>query len=693
MNALRDLLVEIGTEELPPKALKRLSDAFRDGIEQGLEKADLAFGEVKSYATPRRLAVLVRNVALRQPDKLVERRGPAMTAAFDDDGVPTKAALGFAKSCGVEMDELEKLETDKGAWLVFKTEHKGEAAAALIPAIVNEALDKLPIPKRMRWGALRSEFVRPVHWVVLLFGDEVIDTEILSVRSGRETRGHRFHHPHAMYLGEPAAYGPLLESEGKVIADFAERREAIRAQVLEIAHKVRGRAVIDEDLLDEVTGLVEWPVAVLGNFEERFLEIPAEALVSAMKGHQKYFHVVDEDGMLLPHFITVSNIESRSPEHVQGGNERVIRPRLTDADFFWNKDRSRPLSARLESLKAVVFQKKLGSLYDKTQRAKALAGVIAPALRADQAQAERAAELGKCDLMTEMVGEFPELQGIMGRYYATHDGESAEVAAALDEQYKPRFAGDSLPESTTGRIVAIADKLDTLVGIFGIGQLPTGDKDPFALRRAALGVLRIMMEAGLDLDLAELLESAAARFEADGISLAKGVTEQVFDFMMERLRNLYHEAGVAADTFEAVLARRPPRPLDFDKRIKAVTAFRQLPEAESLAAANKRIHNILKKAEGTIPEKADPAVLREEKELALFERVEALASEIQPLFRQREYEQALKRLAVLKEPVDEFFNDVMVMTEEVDLRSNRLALLNSLGSLFLEIADLSKLQG
>jgi glycyl-tRNA synthetase beta chain len=689
----RDLLIEIGTEELPPKALPTLSGAFRQGIEDGFAKAGLSVGAVQEFASPRRLAVLVKGLPVGQADKTVERRGPALTAAFDEEGVPTKAAQGFAASCGVTVDQLERVETDKGAWLVHRSVQPGRLTADIIPEIVRASLDRLPIPKRMRWGDLEAEFVRPVHWVVMLFGDEVIDCEILSVRSGRETRGHRFHHPAPLYLGEPEAYEPLLLSEGRVIADFAKRREAVRAQVLEAAAQLGGHAVIDEALLDEVTALVEWPVAIVGDFEQRFLEVPAEALVSSMKGHQKYFHVIDAHGLLLPHFIAIANIDSREPEHVRAGNERVIRPRLSDASFFWNQDRRQPLAARMEQLKTVVFQQKLGSLQAKSERIAALARAIAEAIGGDAAQAERAGRLGKCDLMTAMVGEFPELQGIMGRYYALHDGEPAEVAAALDEQYMPRFAGDGLPATATGQALAIADRLDTLAGIFGIGQLPTGDKDPFALRRAALGVLRTCIEKQLDLDLRALLDQAAARLRSDGVKIADTTAEQVFDFMMERLRAYYQDAGVTADTFEAVLARQPARPIDFDARIRAVTAFRRLPEAESLAAANKRIQNILRKAETAVPEQAQAALFVEPAERALGEQLAALEGEVRALLGERRYEDALCRLAGLRGAVDGFFDAVMVMAEDAKLRDNRLALLKRLGDLFLEMADISRLQG
>jgi glycyl-tRNA synthetase beta chain len=690
MTDQRDLLIEIGTEELPPKALKKLSEAFTSGILEGLDKAELAYGSVKSYATPRRLAVLIHNLNTTQSDKAVEKRGPALQSAFDEDGNPTKATEGFARSCGITVDQLEKLETDKGAWLVYRSMQQGRDTAGLIPAIVQESLNKLPIPKRMRWGALEAEFVRPVHWVVMLFGDDVIDAEILCVKSGRDTWGHRFHHPNPIFLGEPAAYAPILETTGHVIADFADRREAIRAQVMEAAASHGGSAVIDEELLDEVTGLVEWPLAVVGSFEERFLEVPPECLISAMKGHQKYFHMVDANGALMPNFITISNIESRRPEYVREGNERVIRPRLTDADFFWRQDKKLKLEDQLERLKSVLFQSKLGSVYDKSQRVSSLAEHIAQVIGGDGKKAARAALLAKCDLMTNMVFEFTELQGIMGRYYATHDGEDTEVAAALDEQYMPRFAGDELPVGKIGQALAIADKLDTLIGIFGIGQLPSGDKDPFALRRAALGALRIIIEKQLDLDLKATLEHSAET--SIGLFDNPGVINQVFDFMMIRLKAYYADTGVAPDTFEAVLAQQPTHPLDFDARIKAVTAFRQLPEAVSLAAANKRIGNILKKVEEAIPASVDPSRFIDAAEKALAAKIETMAGVVAPLFAARNYEAALKELAVLRPEVDTFFDEVMVMADDATVRTNRLALLKRLSGLFLEVADLGQLQ-
>ena len=690
MSDVRDLLIEIGTEELPPKALLRLSQSLEVSVRKGLEQAGLAFGTVHSYAAPRRLAIWIEQLVTAQSDREQLRRGPALTAAFDADGNPTSGAQGFARSCGVEVEQLEKLETDKGAWLVHRALERGRETAVLIPDILVQALNQLPIPKRMRWGAGTAEFVRPVHWVVLLFGDSVIETEILGVKSGRETRGHRFHHPGNIYIGEPAAYAPLLETEGRVVADFAARREAIRGQVIEAGVAAGGRALIDDDLLDEVSALVEWPVAVVGDFETRFLEVPSEALISTMQDNQKYFPVVDEQGKLLPHFITISNIISRDPAQVKAGNERVVRPRLTDAAFFWNQDRKQRLETHFDKLGGMVFQSKLGTLLDKQKRVAKLAGRIAASIGGDAQQAERAALLAKCDLLTHMVFEFPELQGIMGRYYAQHDGEPAEVAQALDEQYRPRFAGDALPTSITGQALAIADRLDTLVGIFAIGQPPTGDKDPFALRRAALGLLRILIEGQRDLDLAELLASAAESFPT---SLHAGAAiEAVFDFMMERLRAYYTDAGIAPDVFDAVRAQRPTRPLDFHARLHAVTEFRALPEAESLAAANKRIGNILRKTDESIPGAVDSARLVDTAELDLAQALDALRLDVAAQFDRGDYTEGLCRLAALREPVDRFFDNVMVMVEDVGLRANRLALLQQLQGLFLRVADLSRLQ-
>jgi glycyl-tRNA synthetase beta chain len=690
MSEHRDLLIEIGTEELPPKALLRLSQAFTDGVRKGLEQAGLDFGNLHSYAAPRRLAIWIEQLATAQADREQVRRGPALTAAFDGEGNPTPGAQGFAKSCGVTVDQLEKLETDKGVWLVSRMLERGRSTAELIPDIVTQSLQQLPIPKRMRWGSGTAEFVRPVHWIVLLFGDEIIDAEILSVKSGRETRGHRFHHPEPIYIGEPAAYAPLLETEGHVMVDFDARREAIRGQVIEAGVAAGGKALINDDLLNEVTALVEWPSAVTGGFETRFLDVPAEALISTMQDNQKYFPIVDAQGKLLPHFITIANIISRDPAQVKAGNERVVRPRLTDAAFFWNQDRKQKLEDRIERLGAMVFQTKLGTLLDKQQRVAKLAKHIATLLGAQPLLAERAAMLAKCDLLAQMVFEFPELQGIMGRYYALHDGEPAEVAQALDEQYWPRFAGDRLPETITGQILAIADRLDTLVGIFAIGQLPSGDKDPFALRRAALGVLRILIECGIDLDLTELLSTAAQNF--DPKLKAAAAIDGVFDFMMERLRAYYADVGITPDVFDAVRAQRPTRPLDFHARLHAVTEFRGLTESASLAAANKRIGNILRKTDETIPATINSAKLVDVAEQMLASALDNLRESVNAQFDRGDYTEGLKSLAALREPIDQFFDNVMVMAEDATLRANRLALLQQLQALFLRVADLSRLQ-
>ena len=688
----RDLLVEIGAEELPPKALRRLSTAFLEGIVRGLDDAALSHGKAVPFATPRRLAVRVPSVALTQPDRQMERRGPALQAAFDADGNPTRAAEGFARSCGVTVAELERLESDKGAWLVWRSVQKGQPAAELIPHIVRAALDGLPIPKRMRWGDLDAQFVRPVHWAVVLLGDQVVETELLAVTSGRATRGHRFHHPAALDVPDAAAYEGLLR-EARVVASFEERCETIRTLAEQAGREAGGRAVIDEALLEEVAAMVEWPVAVTGRFEERFLQVPQEALISTMKANQKYFHVVDGEGRLLPRFITIANIESRDPDVVREGNERVIRPRLADAEFFWNQDRKQPLDAHVERLATILFQQKLGTLHDKAARVEHLATWIAARIGGDETWARRAAWLAKCDLMTEMVYEFPELQGIMGRYYAAADGEPEEVSRAMEEQYLPRFAGDRLPGTRTGQALAVADKLDTVCGLFAIGQPPTGSKDPFALRRNALGALRILIEGGLDIDLESLLEEArqalGERVETDDL------TGQVFDFMMERLRAWYHDQGVAPDSFEAVLARRPTRPLDFHHRLLAVSHFRSLPEAEALAAANKRIANILRQAREKgidFPERVETARLESEPERDLAEAVERLEQEVGPLAEAGEYEPALGRLASLREVVDRFFDQVMVMVDDPPLRGNRLALLARLQALFLRVADISRLQ-
>ncbi|AZT82099.1 glycine--tRNA ligase subunit beta [Marinobacter sp. NP-4(2019)] len=688
--ATQDFLVELGTEELPPKALKPLSDAFTAGIARGLEDAGIAFGKVESFAAPRRLAVRVRDLADAQPDKSVEKRGPAVKAAFDDAGNPTRALTGFATSLGVTPDQLDTLETDKGAWVVYRTVEKGRPTVELMPELVEQSLAGLPIPKRMRWGAYRTEFVRPVHWAIMLFGNKVIDTPIMGLTPGNKTRGHRFHCPKSLIVPTPGDYEVVLKQEGYVIADFAERREQIRSGVTALAEKeADGKAVIDEELLDEVTALNEWPVPLIGRFDERFLEVPAEALISSMKEHQKYFHVVAADGEILPLFITVANLESKEPGQVISGNEKVIRPRLADAAFFYETDRKTRLEDRVEQLKPIVFQEKLGSIYDKSVRVAALAKKIAGAIGSDPALAERAAMLAKTDLVTEMVLEFTDLQGIMGQYYAANDGEHEDVARALNEQYMPRFAGDDLPTTLTGCAVAIADRLDSLVGLFGINQPPSGTRDPFALRRASLGVLRIIIERELPLDLQTCCQWAEENFT---VLTEQNTASTVVDYMLERFRAHYEEQGIGAEVYLAVHARRPTQPLDFDRRVKAVEAFRQLPEALALAGANKRVSNILTKQGGdAIAETVDKNLLQDQAEQALAEQISQQAAKVLPLFEQGNYAEALSSLASLREPVDNFFDEVMVMADDDAIRNNRLAMLNQLRNLFLRVADISLL--
>ena len=691
MNGKRDLLVEIGTEELPPLALRQLAEAFKTLLSDLLDQHQLDHGACHAYASPRRLAVCIEAVPLHQPDREVIRRGPALRASFDEDGNPTGPAEGFARSCGVTVADLDQLETDKGSWLAWRMRETGKPSEDVIPHLIEDALKALPAPRRMRWSDRNEEFVRPIHWIVLLLGQEPVRTTIYGIAADRYTQGHRFHCSGKLPVTEPAAYVETLEKHGHVLVNMDQRQETIRSQVLTAGKSLGGKALIDESLLEEVTALVEWPVVITGGFDRRFLEVPAEALISSMQHHQKFFPVVDDDGRLMPHFITVANIISKDPARVIAGNERVIRPRLEDAAFFWNQDRKQPLHQRAVQLDTVTFQQQLGSLGDKQRRIEAIATFIAGSIGSSTGHAQRAAALCKCDLLTSMVFEFPELQGIMGRYYATNDGEPAEVATALDEQYKPRFAGDILPSTHTGQALAIADRLDTLAGIFAIGQPPTGDKDPFGLRRAALGVLRILIEHRLDLDLYEMISITAALMPQQ--VKAPRIADDLFAFMMERLRAYYIDAGYDGDVFESVLARRPVRPVDFDQRMRAVAAFRNLPESASLAAANKRIRNILRKSGAEVPGVHDHRLLQEPAEHDLSKAINELIDEVDPLFEQRDYTEALCRLAALREPVDRFFDTVMVMADDLQLRNNRLALLNSLSELFLRVADISKLQG
>lgn len=686
----KTFLVEIGTEELPPKALRSLAESFAANVTAELDAANIAHGDVKWFAAPRRLALKIANLAASQPDREVEKRGPAVSAAFDAEGKPSKAAEGWARGCGITVDQAERLATDKGEWLMYRAHVKGESVQVLLPNMVATSLAKLPIPKLMRWGASDIQFVRPVHTVTLLLGDELIPATILGIQSDRVIRGHRFMGEPEFTIDNADQYPQILLERGKVIADYEARKAVIKRDAENAACKIGGQADLSESLLEEVTSLVEWPVVLTAKFEEKFLAVPAEALVYTMKGDQKYFPVYAADGKLLPNFIFVANIESKDPEQIISGNEKVVRPRLADAEFFFNTDRKKRLEDNLPRLETVLFQKELGTLRDKTNRIEALSGWIAGQIGADVNHATRAGLLSKCDLMTNMVFEFTDTQGVMGMHYARHDGEAEDVAVALNEQYQPRFAGDALPSNLVACAVAIADKMDTLAGIFGIGQHPKGDKDPFALRRAALGVLRIIVEKNLPLDLQTLTEEAVRLY---GSKLTNtNVVDEVIDFMLGRFRAWYQEEGHAVDTIQAVLARRPTKPADFDARMKAVSHFRTLEAAASLAAANKRVSNILAKSDEVLNDTVHASVLKEAEEIRLATNVVVLRDKLQPYFAEGRYQEALEELANLREPVDEFFNKVMVNAEDNDLRINRLTLLTKLRELFLQVADISLLQ-
>lgn len=678
----RDFLFELGTEELPPTALKTLSTALGESIETQLKAAQLAFESVELYAAPRRLGFLVKQLSAQQPDRAIERTGPSAKA-------PEKAAMGFAGSCGVTLAELSIETTEKGEYYVYRGTEKGRAAAELLPEMLQSALQALPIPKRMRWAASRTEFVRPVKWVLALFGDEVVECTLLGVKSGRKTRGHRFHYDHEIEIINAAEYSPALRNTGYVVTSFAERREMIRTQVLEQAAKIGGNVEFDEDLLDEVCALNEWPVALTGRFEERFLEVPEQALILSMKENQKYFHLIDDNGSLLPYFITIANIESKDPQQVIAGNEKVIRPRLADAAFFFDTDKKQPLIARLEKLKSVVFQNQLGTVYDKAARIEATANAIAKLIGGNPEYAARAAQLAKCDLLSDTVYEFTELQGLIGYHLARHDGEADEVAVAIKEQYLPKFAGDELPQTKSGIAIALADRLDTLVGLFAINQPPTGSKDPFALRRAALGVLRILVEHELPLDLADLLEIATSNYS--DLPALDTAASDVFDFMLERFRFWFEEESISAEVYLAVHALKPRVPLDFVRRARAVSGFAAEEASAALIAGNKRVSNILSKLEGDIDTQVNNALLQEAAEKALYEALSSLSNTVATLVENADYQGALNALSQLREPIDRFFDEVRVMAEDEAVRANRLAILANLRSQFIRIADISAL--
>ncbi|WP_299010660.1 glycine--tRNA ligase subunit beta [uncultured Shewanella sp.] len=686
-----NLLIEIGTEELPPKALRTLATAFLNNFKEELAKAELNFESSQWYAAPRRLAFSIQGLVTAQQDKIVEKRGPAIAQAFDSDGNPTKAAQGWARGNGISVEQAERLVTDKGEWLLHKASVVGVATQSLVPAMAQRALDKLPIPKPMRWGSSKTQFIRPVHTVTMLLGGELIEGELLGVQSNRIIRGHRFMGQASFELDHADNYLPALKEQGKVLADYEARKQIIQADAQTAALKINGIADLENDLLEEVTSLVEWPVVLTANFEEKFLDVPAEALVYTMKGDQKYFPVFDEQGALLPHFIFVTNIESKDPQQIISGNEKVVRPRLADAEFFFETDKKQSLESRLDSLASVVFQKQLGTLKQRAERISALAEFIAPLIDANETDAARAGLLSKSDLMTNMVMEFTDIQGTMGMHYARLDGETDAVANAIEAQYKPKFSGDTVPTAPVSICVALAEKLDTLVGIFGIGQAPKGAADPFALRRAAIGILRIIVDNKLPLDLVELIAKAQ---DLHGSNLSNDKTcEQVLDFFMARFRAWYQDKDINVDVILSVLARRPTKPADFDSRIQAVTHFRALEEAASLAAANKRVSNILAKVEGELPSSIDTSLLNEAAEIALSKQLTTLQPQLAPLFASGDYQQALSLLAALRDSVDTFFEDVMVMSDDVALKNNRLALLTQLRNEFLHVADISLLQG
>jgi len=684
-----DFLVEIGTEELPPKALLPLMEAFGANLSAGIDDARLERGAVHPYASPRRLAVLVQGLAMAQGDRAVEQKGPPTRVAFDKNGKPTPAAEAFAAKCGVGIDELERVQTDKGEWLVFNTVEQGRSAAELMPGIIERALADLPIPRRMRWGAGDAECVRPVHWVVLLHGEDVVDADIMGIRAGRETRGHRFLSSGPIEIARPGDYLGALESPGYVIADFGRRRNLVREGVEAAAKQVGGNIVDGESLYDEVASLVEWPVPIVGSFDEIFLELPREVVVSTLTGHQRYFPVADDNGRLLAHFVTVANLESRDPEQVIEGNERVIRPRLADAAFFWDADRRKALADRVDALRDVVYQAELGSLFDRSRRIARIGAWLARELDADEAVVKRSAALAKCDLLSGMVGEFPDLQGTMGRYYALSDGEPAEVADALAEQYLPRFAGDDLPASSAGQVLAVAEKMDALAGVFSLGKKPSGNRDPFGLRRAALGIVRILIERSIDIDLKALI-ACAVEAQPEGKLETEELAAELYGFITDRLRRYFldRDAGLATETF---VVRKPASLVDFDRRLAAVQTFTHLEQAESLAAANKRIANILRQAGDPQGLQVVTKRLELDAEKALHSALASARDKVEPLLAERRYARVLSELADLRDPVDRFFDDVMVMVDDDALRDNRLALLSELRALFLDVADISRL--
>ena len=691
MNKAADFLVEIGTEELPPKALKKLMNAFADSLQKALHDARLEYESVAAYASPRRLATVVANLSYTQTDQELIVKGPSISVGYDDKGEITSAGSAFANKCGVKPEALNRMKNDKGEWLYFRSIERGRKAAELIPRLVESVLEILPIPRRMRWGDGNVEFVRPIHWLILLHGKNLIAGSVMGIPAGITTRGHRFHAPDEIAIDKPSKYPSLLK-KAHVLADFAERRKTIVEAVKKAAKDVRSVPVDNDALYDEITAMTEWPVPLTGSFDQSFLSLPKEVIVATLTDHQRYFPVADKNGDLLPRFVMIANLVSKDPNRVRAGNERVIRPRLADAAFFWESDKRVSLVERSDALRKVVYQRGLGSIYDKSIRIAKLAATVGGQIGADVAIIERAALLAKCDLLTSLVGEFPKLQGLMGKYYATADGEPVGVAEAIGEQYLPRFAGDALPETAAGQAIAIADKLDTLAGIFALGKKPIGKRDPFGLRRSALAIIRIIIEQRLDLDFTALVAAAIAHHpihHKDENALA----ENLYDFIIERMRSYYldRQSNLTAEMFAAVMAKRPGSLLDFDNRLKAVAAFVKLESALSLAAANKRISNILKQAGVDGSATFDQSLIKEPAETTLFNSIVKARNAVEPLLAKSDYTNVLTTLAELRDPVDRFFDDIMVMTDDEALRNNRLALLAELRAMFLNVADISSL--
>jgi glycyl-tRNA synthetase beta chain len=687
---VNDFIFELGCEELPSAAVWPLANELANQVLASLDKAQLAYGQVKRFATPRRIAFIIYDLQAEQPSQMSTRRGPAVQAAYDNEGNPTRALSGFASSCGVLVDQLSRIQTDKGEWMVYEAEQAGSSTRQLMPQLIKQALAQLPIAKPMRWGSGQEEFARPVHWAVMLYGDEVIEEAILGVRTGRNSRGHRFHHPQELTITAAKNYEAQLK-DAYVVADFALRKTMIRDQVKKLAAAYDALAVMPEELVDEVTSIVEWPKALLAHFEKEFLDVPSEALIASMQSHQKCFALKDAQGVLLPHFITVANIDSDNPQQVILGNEKVMRARLSDAAFFFRQDKKQPLTHYIAATEQIVFQEKLGSVYHKAQRIHQLMRYLSGPLNIPISQAERSAELCKCDLLSGMVGEFPELQGLMGYYYALHDGEDPAVAIALNEQYMPRFAADSLPQSLLGSALSLADRIDTLVGIFAVGQKPSGVKDPFKLRRHALAVVRILSSLSVPLSITDLINHSVRIYGAS-LPVAPSQQAELKLFILDRLNSYYQNQAISIDLVQAVRARQDECFYDLEKRVYALTVFITMPEAASLSAACKRVNNLLNHAGELKIKQINEQLLEEGSEQALLTHINKLSQSVASLYNQADYGALLQQLASIKEPVDDYFDNVMVMVDDEVIRNNRLALLSRLQQLLQGVADISVLQ-